>query len=101
MAVKSKGEIINDIDSHLRESTKEYWSDFYIGITNNIERRLFEEHNVNKENDWWIWRKALDKGTAQEVEEYYLAKGMEGNTGGGNKDTVYVYCYEITENTIQ
>ena len=48
MAVKSKGEIINDIDSHLKESTKEYWSDFYIGITNNIERRLFEEHNVSK-----------------------------------------------------
>ena len=64
-----------------------------------MERRLFTEHNVSKDNAWWIYRTATDKATAQKVEEYYLNKGMEGDTGGGTDDSVYVYCYEITNTT--
>lgn len=92
-------EIIADFDAHLQKSSKQYYSNFYVGITNNIERRLFVEHNVSKENAWWIYRTATDKATAQKAEEYYLAKGMEGDTGGGSDDSVYVYCYEITNTT--
>ena len=66
-------EIIADFDAHLQKSSKQYYSNFYVGITNNIERRLFTEHNVSKENAWWIYRTATDKATAQKVEEYYLA----------------------------
>jgi hypothetical protein len=96
---KTAREIIADVESHLARSTKHYYSDFYIGITNDIERRMFGEHNVNRENSWWIYRTAIDKVSAQTVEEYFLDKGMQGDTGGGTDDTVYVYCYEITNST--
>ena len=33
--------------------------------------------------------------------EYYLDKGMRGDTGGGNEDTTFVYCYEITSTTVE
>lgn len=97
----TKNQIIADIDAHLQKSKKEYYNDFYIGITNDIDRRLFTEHNVTKERGaaWWITREAINKETAQAVEEYYLDKGMKGDTGGGNEDTTYVYCYEITSYT--
>ena len=101
MAKKIASEIINDINCHLSKSSKQYYSVFYIGITNDIDRRLFGEHNGDKENAWGIWREATDKEAAQEVEEYFLAKGMKGDTGGGNDKTTYVYCYEITNNTIE
>ena len=101
MAGKIATAIISDINCHLSKSSKQCYADLYIGITNDIERRLFGEHNVNKENAWWIWREACDKWTAQEVEEYFLEQGMKGDTGGGNNGTVYVYCYEITNNTIE
>lgn len=39
-------EIIREISNHLTKSSKQYYSDYYIGITNDIERRLFDEHNV-------------------------------------------------------
>lgn len=39
-------QIVAEIDSHLEKSQKQYYSDFYVGITNDIDRRLFEEHNV-------------------------------------------------------
>ena len=96
---KTANQILADIDAHLQNSKKQYYSDFYIGITNDINRRLFTEHNVAKSGNWWIYREALNKTTAQSVEEYYLNKGMQGDTGGGTDDSTYVYCYEITNTT--
>lgn len=96
---KTFKEIISDFDAHLQKSNKKYYSDFYIGITNDVQRRLFTEHNVDKDNAWWIYREAIDKKTAQLVEEHYLNEGMEGDTGGGTNDSTYVYCYEIMSTT--
>ena len=45
---KTTREIILDVESHLACSKKKYYSDFYIGITNDVDRRLFGEHNVKK-----------------------------------------------------
>lgn len=96
---KSKEEIIKDIDNHLQKSGKQYYSEFYVGITNNIERRLFEEHNVNKDTMWWIYRTANSKAVAEEIEQHYLDLGMKGNRGGGTEDTKIVYCYAIGPTT--
>ena len=86
---KTTREIILDVESHLACSKKKYYSDFYIGITN----------DVDKNHSWWIYRTAVDKATAQTVEEHFLSKGMKGETGGGTEYTIYVYCYEITNTT--
>lgn len=96
---KTTKEIIADIEGHLGKSEKQYYSDFYIGITNDIERRLFGEHNVQEKGNWWIYRTAINKSAAQNVEEYFLNKGMKGDTGGGTDDSIYVYCYEISNST--
>lgn len=45
----TKETIINDIEKHLANSVKQYYSDFYVGITNDVNRRLFGEHNVDKD----------------------------------------------------
>lgn len=94
-------QIVADINSHLEKSQKQYYSDFYVGITNDIERRLFDEHKVSEKNGWWIYRQAIDKKTAQQVEEYFLNKGMKGDTGGGTDDSSFIYCYEITNYTVE
>lgn len=99
--MSTKIQIIADINSHLQKSSKHYYSEFYIGITNDVERRLFNEHNVSKNGGWWIYRESDSKDIAQAVEEYFLDKGMKGDTGGGTENSVYVYCYEITNNTME
>ena len=38
-------EIIQAMDEHLNKSGKNYYNEFYIGITNSPERRLFERLN--------------------------------------------------------
>lgn len=96
---KTAQEIISDIDEHLGKSSAKYFSDFYIGITNDIERRLFGEHNVSQNGHWFIYRKAINDVHARSVEKHYLDKGMKGGDGGGDATCTYVYCYEISVST--
>lgn len=94
-------EIIERIDEHLKNSGRRYYSDFYIGITNDPECRLFDEHKVKKDGMWWIYSKADNIETARTVERYYLDKGMRGGDGGGDDTSVYVYCYTVSPTTIE
>ena len=95
-------QIADAIYEHLKKDVDGYnFSKFYIGITNDIERRLFGEHNVPRNGHWRIHREAINKEHAQAVEEHFLNKGMKGNTGGGTDDSVWVYCYKITSNTVE
>jgi hypothetical protein len=98
---KTAKEIVVAINEHLQKSSAKNYSDFYIGITNDIERRLFGEHNVPKEGYWRIHREAINEEHARAVEKHFLDKGMKGGTGGGNCDCIWVYCYETSDNTIE
>lgn len=99
----SQEEVIRDFDAHIKKSNRQYYSDFYVGITNDINRRLFEEHNVSRENSWWIYSPCDDEKTARKVEKHYLDMGMQGDTGGGTgkNDAKYVYCYLVTSYTVE
>ena len=97
----TKEEIITDIRSYFCFTVFSGSSNYYVGITNDINRRLFDEHNVSEQKDYWIYRTADSKSVAQKVEEYFLNLGMQGDTGGGTDDTCIVYCYRITCSTIE
>lgn len=96
--------IINDFDNHINKSGRQYYSEFYVGITTDIKRRLFEEHKVQEQGQWWIYSPADTEEIARNVEKHYLELGMQGGPGGGTSDEnaiYYVYCYVITPNTIE
>ena len=96
-------EIIIDFDNHLSKSYKKSYSDFYIGITNNIDRRLFSEHNVPRHWHWYIYHEAINEENARLVENHYLKKWMQwgGWWGNGDWTAIFVYCYYITSYTNQ
>ena len=95
--------IIRDFDEHLKKSGRQYYSEFYVGITNNIEQRLFVEHKVPRSNHWWIYAPADTEAIARNIEKTYLNKGMRGGVGGGtgNGDAKYVYCYVVATYTVE
>lgn len=93
--------IIDEINAHLSKSGRRFYSDFYIGITDDIERRMFTEHNVKKEKSWWIYRTAINTDIARKIEKYFLEKGMRGDNGGGNDSSNIVYCYAVSPTTIE
>lgn len=97
----SYDEIVNRIDEHLRKSGRRYYSEFYIGISDNARKRLFEQHHVDMENSWWIYDTAETSEIARNVEQHYLELGMRGGSDGGSERSKMVYCYVVTPTTTE
>ena len=92
---KTKQEIINDITIHFKDTV---YKDCYVGITSDVDSRLFGDHNVSKENGW-IYRYTSSDSVAREIEQHFLDKGMDGGSGGGDEDSIFVYAYQKTTTT--
>jgi hypothetical protein len=94
--------IINDIIKHIKRCFCSTYRGWYIGITNDPERRL-KEHNVDMNPPFCapIIRKALNVDIAREVEWNFLKECAEGGDGGGNEDSVFIYAYWINSVTKQ
>lgn len=93
---KTKQEVINDITSHFKGKA---YSDCYVGITSDVDSRLFGDHNVSKENGHWIYRTANTDTVAREIEQYFINAGMDGGGGGGGETSKIVYAYKKTSST--
>ena len=92
-------EIIKEIDEHIRKEKSGY-PHWYVGITADPKQRLFSDHNVSKENAWWIYREAFSDTDARVIENFFLEqKGTQGGPGGGDSTSRFVYAYRITSNT--
>lgn len=92
-------QIIKAIEEYWEKHNKTNPKKLYIGITSNVNRRLFGFHNVDEEHNLWIHCPADNIRTARMVEKYFLDLGMQGGDGGGNDNSTTVYCYEVTEYT--
>lgn len=98
---KKSSQIIKDFNEHLQRSGKRYYSDFYVGVSKDAQKRLFEEHHVDKDHSWWIFRTAETSEDARNVEKHFIDLGMRGGTGGGDDTANMIYCYAITSTTTE
>lgn len=93
--------IISEITNFISQWGGSY-SEWYAGIAANPKERLFNDHNVNENSDGWIYRNALDSNSAREIENYLInTLGMDGDIGGGDYTTKYVYAYKKSSHTIE
>ena len=91
-------EAYDDISEHIGNKGNPY-SDWYCGITEDIQSRLFGNHKVPKKGHWYIYRECTNSTVAREVEKALLNNGCDGGSGGGDEDAVYVYAYLKTSIT--
>ena len=92
-------DIIEKFKNYIAEKGGAY-SDWYIGITSDIETRLFNAHNVNEQNDIWIYDNANTETSARSIEEYFVETlGTDGGTGGGDNTSIFVYAYKKNPHT--
>jgi hypothetical protein len=94
--------MLNEIIQSIDESIQSWGGDYgacYVGITNDLERRLFEQHHVDKESRFFVHRNAGNFHRAGEVEKYFINRGCRGAPAGGTVDTTFVYAYYMTEST--
>ena len=85
--------IIDKIDNFCAIVKVDSIERIHIGITKDPIRRLFHEHKISDEDYWWIYIKADSEETARAVERYFIEMGMQGGTGGGDNESVFVYCF--------
>ena len=72
---------------------------WYVGITSDPDRRLFRDHQVDKQNGPWIHGAAASNAEARSIERQLMALGCKGGSGGGDAESVYVYAYRINMHT--
>lgn len=73
---------------------------YYVGIASDPEVRLFTQHNVSREHGRWKYMQASNENEARNAEKILTSHyGFKGNVGGGNNNSIYVYCYRITTET--
>jgi hypothetical protein len=90
--------IAKEIENHISENGGVY-GEWYVGITDDINERLFGYHNVKHV---YIYRVAPTVEWAREIERYFIEKQhTDGGSGGGNNKSKYVYAYKIRMETKQ
>ncbi len=92
--------ISSEIDAHMRRSGIPN-SSWYVGITADIDERLFGYHNVPRQDHWFIFRRCVDVNSARALEAAYHRAGCKGGPGGGAFGCVYIYAYVITNSTVE
>lgn len=91
-------QIITDVVNHINQCGGSY-RDWYAGIASDPKERLFSGHGVNKETDAWIHRPCGSEDVARDIERHFLAKGCQGDEGGGDYRTAHFYAYKVRPHT--
>ena len=87
-----KLQIISEIESRISRLKKEDYSTWTVGITDTPKNRKDQHDNDGKEvKHWKDWTTDSEKD-GRDIEEYFLDKGMIGDTGGGGSAS-YVYIF--------
>jgi hypothetical protein len=73
---------------------------WYVGITSDVEERLFGDHHVRRDG-LWVHGRCANAAEARALETAYHNAGCKGARGGGDNTSVYIYAYVITSTTVE
>lgn len=106
-----KEEILAAFNTHLGQSGRRSYSDFYIGLAENAQKSLFEDHLVPKKGAWYIYAPVDKINDAYDVLSHFKGLGMRSAkrlslsthdlTGEKKKKMKQVYCYAVSPYTIE
>lgn len=75
---------------------KAYGGDFtrwYVGVTDDPERALFDEHGVDREHGVWVFRQAMSFRAVENAQTFFIrALGMDGKPYPADRPTAEVDC---------
>ena len=75
--------------------------DWFVTTSANPAVSLFSLHRVVKEQDLWIYRKALSHDAAQRIASYFQQElGTDGNDGEGAGDRLYIFAFRKAPHTV-
>ena len=90
--------VIKRIETYMSKFDGDY-SDWYIGITKNLDENLFNLHKIDEKGKWIAFG-ADSEEVAKKVEKYFLDKKTTGNPKKLEDGERIVYVYKKTSKTI-
>ena len=89
-----------EIFAYVKEFGADF-SDWYVGISHDPKKALFEDHELDEQNDIWLYKQAMSFAACETVQKYFLeTQNTEGNKlVAASEDTDCVYAYKKSENT--
>lgn len=76
-------------------------ADWFVAVSTNPTVSLFNLHRVVKEQDLWIYRKALSEEAAESVVRYFQEElGTDGNEGEGAGNRIYIFAFRKAPHTV-
>ena len=93
-------EIVNNIETFISENGEP--DSFYIGVTSNPKKRLFEDHKVNRDNsNGYIYFQCSHHISARSIKEHFIKNiKIKGNMNKREKSNNFIYVYKISPETI-
>ena len=90
--IMEKSQIISEIESRVNDSETADYSIWTVGISDTPKVRKDQHDNDGKDiQHWKDWSTNSEKD-GRDIEEYFLDKGMKGDTGGrGSASYVYIF----------
>jgi hypothetical protein len=88
----NESEIERAIENRVMTARTKDYKIWTVGITDDPTRRKGEHETTGENIEYWLDWKADTETIARTVESYFLAKGMKGGAGGGERPT-YVYIF--------
>lgn len=87
-----------EIEKRIHRSGKSY-HDWYVGVADNAQERLFKGHNVNKSKGAWLYRNTGSALTARGIEAIFVKKGCKCGDTRKEHNPCSVYVYKMTPTT--
>ena len=91
-------EVIDSIHGFILKNSHTYF-DWYIGLTDNAEKMLFEEHKLNPDSDMWIYEEVPSDSDAFRIREYFLNMGCTGGLLRYPEKTRFIYAFRRSLNS--
>lgn len=77
------------------QNNKTVPQDYFVGVTSNLQKRVFHEHNLKKDGSVYAFFEAKNKTEAKKALSKLLSFHMNGFKVNGKIPGKYVYCYLI------
>lgn len=96
-----KKKILSVFEEHLKNSGKQHYSDFFIGVTDDVNKSLFKEHLVPQKGSWYIYAPADVPQDAISIEKHFRKLGMRTSSKRSSGDSSTIYCYAVSPHTVE
>ena len=74
---KSKEDIIKEITAHLAARGIRNWDEVYVGIADDVEKRLFTDHRVEKDGGIWIYVRRIHLTAQEKLKNIFWNKAQK------------------------